>query len=151
MIKNLFFFLKKNFWGNLIFGKKWKTYIHYKSLIDALKPELLEIFKVRVDNIYRLYTVINIPPEFYEKFGPVVGNQSVEIWLKNFNNFCWRKNLMELISVERIRKEDDYNYLIIIEYKLLNMKFVNRLLNTIIYFLIPSILITLSTLFIFSI
>lgn len=104
--------------------KKYKLYRLYRKLIKQHQKELLETYNVRVDQVGRLYTVINLPPQadtYGPKDGPRITASLLKNWLSVFDNYLVNIGVKELTAVESMTEIDESNYLLIIRFKLLNM------------------------------
>lgn len=98
---------------------KMKTYFKFRKLILEQKDVLFNLYNTKVDNICRLYTVITMDDMDLEYGEPVI-KKKISIYLKNMEDFLITLRLQDLI-VPKIKKLDDYNYLIILEYKLIKI------------------------------
>ena len=92
-------------------------------------------FNIRVDNSYRMYTVLNIPEDLIgEAYS--LKKSDIDKISENFtreftievSKFLDTKGLKELYEIYEIRKVDKYSYLIVIGYSLFKSnKYYDRL------------------------
>jgi hypothetical protein len=138
---------------------KFKNLRYYIKTIKENERELEEKYNIRVDNIYRMYTVYTINPKEYEQYGGddqimINKDNEVENFLEKasashmktslmngedyFNNrveseliklekFLISKGLAEMYGMTQKRREDTYNYKVVVEYKFLSVKFLANL------------------------
>jgi hypothetical protein len=132
---------------------------YYIKAIKENKRELEEKYNVRVDNIYRMYTVYSINPREYEQYGgddqiminrdnkiedflekasashmkskimngEDLFNQKVDAELLRLEKFLISKGLAEMYGLTQKKREDMYNYKVVVEYKFLSTKFLANL------------------------
>lgn len=128
-----------------------KYFLLYKKVIGENKQELLTKYNVRVDDVYRLYTVISIDDEEFKLYGgdkPVLYQipdidtyldksqatrdglingemflqNKVEHVLRDLENYLNNKGLIELFGLTSNQKIDKQNRKIVIEYRFLPVK-----------------------------
>lgn len=128
-----------------------KYFLLYKKVIDKNKQELLTKFNIRVDDVYRLYTVISIDDDEFKLYGgdkPVLYQipdidvyldqsqatrdglingemflqKKVEVSLRSIENYLNDKGLIELFGLTSNLKIDKQNRKIVIEYRFLQTK-----------------------------
>jgi hypothetical protein len=105
--------------------KRIKFYYTYKNITNEIKKDLLENFNVRIDNINRLYTVINIPDEtqiYGSEHANALTEEFLRKWLVKFDTFLVNNQIKEFLIREELTKIDDLNYLIVFRYKYLNVE-----------------------------
>jgi len=116
--------------------KKISLFFTYSNIIKSNKTQLELEYNARIDNIYRIYTVLNIPENIFEEpynlrktdIDTIAKNYILD-YRGNLSNFLISKGLMELFEVYDVRKVDKYSYLIILGFSLFNTKkLVNNLL-----------------------
>lgn len=103
--------------------KSYKLYKFYKKVIRKNQEELLRNFNIRIDDVNRLYTVINLPPQidtYGPKDGPRMTAALLKTWLAKLDNFLIKIGIKELTRVETIQEIDETNYLLVIRFKLFN-------------------------------
>lgn len=132
------------------FIKKISLFLTYRSILKSIKKELELEYNCRVDNIYRIYSVLNIPNEIFEEpynlrksdIDTISRNYITE-YRKNISTFLISRGLMELFDVYEVRKVDKYSYLLILGFSLFNTKkLANNLITTMIV-LIPTFIISI--------
>ena len=105
--------------------KRIKHYYEYKKLVKKSKQDLYNDFNIRVDNIYRLYTVLNVPDET-QIYGKENADKLTETWIKSWlvrlDTFLVNKHIREFVIRQELTKIDDQNYLIVFRYKYLNIE-----------------------------
>ena len=136
-----------------IFKKIYLFFIFRRNLLKA-ETDLKIQFNIRVDKIFRFYTVLNVPSEVVEE--PYnLRKSDVDTISKNYvrefnfqlSQFLNSRGLTELYDLYDMEKVDKYSYLLVFGYSLFNTK---RLANSLIYFWAPivSILLLILTIYI---
>jgi hypothetical protein len=126
--------------------KRIKYFNIYRKTIDKHKDILFKDYNVKVDSIYRLYTVYNIDideynayggkkPPFFEKktnISEILNNETktgtmisgeqffekkVNANLNKLDTFLVNIGLSELYGLTEKTKLDDYNVKVVVEYK----------------------------------
>jgi uncharacterized protein with ParB-like and HNH nuclease domain len=121
----------------------FRVYIKRVALIvDALKSK----FNIRVDNAYRMYTVLNIPSELIGESYSLkksdidrISENYIREFSRELSIFLNKNDLNELYTFYKIEKVDKFSYLIVIGFSL----FKSNKFYDMIYFKIIPILITL--------
>ena len=110
---------------NYGFFKKLKIFLKYRKSLKEIEDSLKNELNVRVDNAYRIYTVINIPEENFEEpynFRKSDIDRISEKFLKEYfgklSEILNRGGLMELYNVYDIQKVGKYSYLPIVGFSL---------------------------------
>lgn len=125
-----------------IFKKIYLFFIFRRNLLKA-ETDLKIQFNIRVDKIFRFYTVLNVPAEVVEE--PYnLRKSDVDTISKNYvrefnsqlSQFLNTRGLTELYDLYDMEKVDKYSYLLVFGYSLFNTK---RLANSLIYFWVPII------------
>lgn len=136
---------------------KFKNFLFYKNVLDENRKILLDKYNIRIDYIYRMYTVYNIDKDEYDKYGgePEIKNKEVNETLESFLNnhtnvgkiitgdkyfeakvnddlyrleqFLISKGLIELFGLTEKKRLDRYNMKCVVEYKYLNTQFLANL------------------------
>ena len=110
---------------NISIFKKIKIFRDYKKLLKPLKFELEQKFGARIDKAYRIYNVVNIPPDVIEE--PYNLRKSdidkiAENFIKEYSieisKFLDSKDMKELYTFYEISKVDKYSYLVVFGYSL---------------------------------
>ena len=132
--------------GVSLFKKIYLFFVYRKNLLKA-KVDLKLQFNMRIDNVYRFYTVLNIPEDFFEE--PYnIRKTDIDVissnYIKSFNDrislFLNTRGLTELYKLYDIEKVDKYSYLFVFGYSLLDTK---QIVINLIYFLLFLIILSL--------
>jgi len=124
--------------------KKISLFFTYRSTLKSISKELEIEYGTRVDSIFRMYTVLNIPENVFEEPYNLrksdidnIARNYINEFRKNFSSFLVSRGLLELFDVYEVRKVDKYSYLLVFGYSLINTKkFTNNLISTSIVFLV---------------
>lgn len=115
-------------------------------MIRRLRPQLLNNFGARVDNISRIYTVLNIPADLIEEPYNIrksdidnISRNFIKEYTNQLSSFLDNNGLRELYDFYEVEKVDKYSYLLVFGYNLFNTKKVAR---SLIFICIPVILVT---------
>jgi hypothetical protein len=126
---------------NISLFKKIKLFKEFKQKIKNNKDELEKSFNIRIDNSYRMYTVLNIPESLIgEAYS--LKKSDIDKISENFTReftigvakFLDTMELKELYEIYEIRKVDKYSYLIVIGYSLFKS---NKYYDRLYYRIIP--------------
>lgn len=111
--------------------KKWKNYFVYRKIIKENRLTLQNTFRLRVDNIYRLYTVLDMRmwKEDIKTYGFVFLDTKVREYVAQVHNYLKELGLFEFVGLSNMDQLEDKHVFICIEYKFLNMR---RILNNVI-------------------
>ena len=105
------------------FFKKLKLYKEYRGKIKQEKETLESTFKIRIDYVNRLYTVINIPQEDIEKYNTntkdleKISQGYVRDFIVNLGKYLDTKGLSELYKLYEVKRVDKYSTLVIIGFQ----------------------------------
>ncbi len=109
------------------FGKVW-AYYKYCKIIKSKKDTLLKEYNIHIDWIGRMYTVLHATDEEY-KYGQHLVNKNITNYTDKLGDYILRLGILDQvkldikpIELEDIKQKEIYNYLIIVEYKLINPK-----------------------------
>lgn len=107
--------------------KKIKIFASYKRTLRSVKFELETKYGVRIDNAYRLYTVLNIPSNLIgENYNlnksdiDKISETYIREFMKEISIFLESKGLRELFTFDKVSKKDKYSYLIVILFSLMD-------------------------------
>jgi len=126
-----------------------KNFKYYKNVLKSNKDILEKNYNIRIDFIWRLYTIYNIDPAEYKTYGEdkiiydninstnfqhlnksdalLNGEDIFELKIKKelskLNTFLSSIGLTELYGISDKKRLDKYNYRIIIRFKYLDTKF----------------------------
>jgi hypothetical protein len=110
---------------NIGFFEKYKLYRNFKKQIKSAKSMFQTNYNVRIDNVNRLYTVVNIPVENFEpRYNTrtsdinIVSEKFLKKFLFDMSKELDNLGLRELYSVYKIEKVDKYAYLVVIGFSL---------------------------------
>ena len=107
--------------------KKISLFLSYIKIIKSLSRDLGTNFGARIDNAYRIYTVLNIPENLIEE--PYnLRKADIDNLAKNFmrdysnqlSRFLNENGLIELYDSYDVEKVDKYSYLMIFGFSLFN-------------------------------
>lgn len=129
--------------NKISFLKKFKLFLSYQRIVDQYKVELKTNLNIRVDNAYRLYTVLNVPEELigdaYSLKKSDIDRIS-ETYIREYSGelarFLNSKGLVELFRSYEIKKVDKYSYLIVVGFSLFQS---NVFYNNLYYKFIPGL------------
>ena len=123
--------------------KKIKLFRSFKKGVNEAKIELQNKFNMRIDNAYRLYTVLNIPEELVGEAYSLkksdidrISENFIREYTKELSTVLNSKGLTELYDIYDISKVDKYSYLIVVGYRLFKSQ---KYYNWIYYGVIPTI------------
>lgn len=125
-----------------------KNLKYYCKVLDENKVELYEKFNIKIDNIYRMYTVFNIDKKQWDTYGgdkPIIHEKkTIEDYLtvnsnsgamingeeyfqllinqklSKLDQFLIQKGLSEMYGISSKQKIDKFNTKVVIEYRFLN-------------------------------
>jgi hypothetical protein len=130
---------------NISLFKKINLFNKFKKIVKKSKSELELKFNIRIDNAYRLYTVINIPEELIGEAYSLkksdidrISENYIRKYSSDLASYLNSKELNELYNFYKIDKVGKYSYLIVIGFALFKS---DKFYNNIYYKLIPSTLI----------
>jgi hypothetical protein len=140
--------------NNVSFLKKLKLFSTYKRKVSKNKNELSSKFGLRIDNAYRLYTVLNIPEDLIGEAYSLKKSDIDKIsenYIRQYNielgKYLNSKGLRELYDYYDTKKVGKYSYLIVFGFSLFKS---NKFYNNVYYKIIPAIIIiTTLSIFIF--
>ena len=104
------------------FKSALKLFKTYKKILKENRDIIFEKYKFKIDNFYKLYTVINIPSEYFgniynndKKYIENMANEYIKGYLNVFDNYLIQIGLVELYSIYNIKrvyeKKDELNIL----------------------------------------
>lgn len=135
---------------NISFFKKVKFFLQYKKIVKNIQYDLEKQFNIRIDEAYRLYTVININNDTIEDIR--LSNQNYDLLpkqmednyidslyqktMKDFTNmlstYLDSKGLSELYDFYQIEKINKFSYLVVMGFSLFRSdEFYKKLYQTI--------------------
>ena len=125
------------------FYKKLKFFFFYKKVLKKQKEDLERNLNIRLDDAYRMYTVLNIPENIIgdsyilkKSDRDVIAQAYIKEYTSTLSKYLNNNGLNELYSTYDIKKVDKYSYLIVIGYSLLQS---DKLYDRLYYRVIPII------------
>jgi hypothetical protein len=137
-----------------IFKQIYLFFVFRKKLY-RIETDLKIQYNIRLDNIFRFYTVLNIPQEVIEE--PYnfrksdidsISRNFIREYISQLSQYLNSKGLSELFELYDMEKVDKYSYLLVFGYSLINTK---RLANNFMFIWLPIIILTLIGLTIYGI
>ena len=109
---------------NISFFKKIKVFFYYKKTLKKLETELNTQFNIRIDDAYRMYTVINLPSDIAPYVTKTsdrekIADKYIIDTSNKLSNYLNSNGLAELYKRYSISKVGETNYLIVYGYSLL--------------------------------
>lgn len=102
------------------FFKKLKLYRQYIKAIKRNKGKLSDSkINLRVDNVHRLYTVLNMPDDV-KTYGSGLTEKYIKEYIQKVDPIFKEMGLGELVGILKMDKIDETNYLIIFGFSLMN-------------------------------
>ena len=127
--------------SKISFLKKIQLFLSYRRIVKQNKVDLERELNIRVDNAYRLYTVLNVPEELVGEAYSLKKSdidRISETYIREYSGevarFLNSKGLVELFRSYEIKKVDKYSYLIVIGFSLFQS---NEFYNNLYYKFIP--------------
>lgn len=127
------------------YWKKYKLFNNFKKIIKENKDTLQKNYNLRIDNAYRLYTVLNIPEEIIGESYSLkksdidrISENFIKKYGEELSIFLNSKGLNELYEYYEIRKVDKYSYLLVWGFRLFKT---HKFYNNLYYKVTPTILI----------
>jgi hypothetical protein len=103
----------------------WKRimwYFKYTRIMRTLEGELFaEPFNFRRDYLNRYYTIIQVTPDDFDRFKEDAPGYKKMLYYRMMSDFIIKRQLYDMISISKFEQYDPYNYLLIIEFKYLNI------------------------------
>lgn len=110
---------------NISLIKKFSLYRSYKKAIRANATEIESVFRMRIDEANRLYTVINIPEEFIGEAYAIkksdidrISDNYIREFFGELGRYLNSKDLAELYDVYEMKKVDKYSYLVVVGFSM---------------------------------
>lgn len=115
--------------------KKIKIFRSFRKNILENSSELERLFNARIDNAYRIYSVINIPPEFIEEPYNIrrqdidkIAETMIREYSANLSKFLDSIGLKETYRFYEVKRVERYSYLIVFGFSLFKSnKFYDRI------------------------
>ena len=107
--------------------KKIQLYLTYRKTLEKNRENLFQNFTSRVDKVYRIYTVINLPKEeldepynFRKRDLDIFAEKYIREYSQNMGKYLNNLGLNELYDIYEVKKVDKFSYLIVIGFRLFN-------------------------------
>jgi len=107
--------------------KKIQLYLTYRKTLEKNREDLFQNFTSRVDKVYRIYTVINLPKEeldepynFRKRDLDIFAEKYIRDYSQNMGKYLNNLGLNELYDIYEVKKVDKFSYLIVIGFRLFN-------------------------------
>lgn len=107
--------------------KKIQLYLTYRKTLEKNRENLFQNFTSRVDKVYRIYTVINLPKEeldepynFRKRDLDIFAEKYIRDYSQNIAKYLNSLGLNELYDIYEVKKVDKFSYLIVIGFRLFN-------------------------------
>lgn len=111
------------------FFKKISLYLFFRKKINSCKNALLVNFGAKVDYITRIYTVLNIPQNFFEEPYNIRTKDidaMSQVYIKQYSTqlqeYLNSVGLRELYDYYDVKKVDKYSYLLVFGFSLFNTR-----------------------------
>jgi hypothetical protein len=134
---------------NISLWKKIKLFNSYKKIVNENKVELENKFGIRIDNAFRMYTVLNIPEELIGESYSLkksdidsISQNFIKEYGTELADFLNKKGFNELYEYYEIKKVDRYSYLLVYGFSLFKS---NKFYNNLYWMVIPISAVTLLT------
>lgn len=130
------------------FIQRFKNLKYYAKILDENKQELYDKHNIKIDNVYRMYTIYKIDPKDYDLYGgdkPIIHknetikealsgvsktgamingedyfNSIIQRELAKLDQFLISRGLSEMYGMTSKKRIDKFNSHVIIEFKYLN-------------------------------
>lgn len=102
--------------NKMSFFKKVRLFFIYKKIVDMNREKILDkSLNLRIDSVYRIYTVLNMT-EDVKTYGISVAERIITEYIQKMDGFFVNLNLSEYIGILDIEKVTDTDYLIVFGY-----------------------------------
>ena len=100
--------------------KKIQLYLTYRKTLEKNREDLFQNFTSRIDKVYRIYTVINLPKEemeepynFRKRDLDIFAEKYIREYSQNMGKYLNNLGLNELYDIYEVKKVDKFSYLIV--------------------------------------
>lgn len=116
--------------NKISFWKKIKLFLIYRRIVKKNINELYkEGYRIRVDDIYRLYTVVNLPDDVKD-YGSELTQKYLTDYINKVDNLFLKLGISEYVGIGDIRKENELSYVVIFNFKFFDTaEYANKILN----------------------
>lgn len=123
--------------------RKIKLFNEYKRVLNKNRNEISSKFSLRIDNAYRLYTVLNIPEDLIGEAYSLkksdidkISENYIREFSMELSKYLNSKGLKELYDYYKVDKVGKYSYLLVFGFSLFRS---NKFYNIIYYGVIPTL------------
>ena len=127
--------------------KKLKLYLNYRKVILSNRLDFKNNYNLRIDNVNRIYTVVNVPNQLFDEPYNMrtadinrISEPYITEYIRQVSLYLNKIGLSELYKMYDVQKVDKYSYLIVIGFSLFDTSKVAR--NILLRFL-PILLVVL--------
>jgi hypothetical protein len=125
------------------FLKKMQLFLYFKRILKENKVQLEQNLNIRIDDAYRLYTVLNVPEELIGEAFSIkksdidkISESYIREYTMSVAKFLNTIGLSELFQSYEVKKVDKLSYLVVIGFSLFKT---NKFYDKIYYRVIPII------------
>lgn len=123
------------------FFKKIQLFLYYKRILKENKVQLEQNLNIRIDEAYRLYTVLNVPEELIGEAFSIkksdidkISESYIREYTMVVSKFLNSIGLSELFQSYEVKKVDKLSYLVVIGFSLFKS---NKFYDNLYYRVIP--------------
>lgn len=123
------------------FFKKIQLFLYYKRILKENKVQLEQNLNIRIDDAYRLYTVLNVPEELIGEAFSIkksdidkISESYIREYTMVVSKFLNSIGLSELFQSYEVKKVDKLSYLVVIGFSLFKS---NKFYDNLYYRVIP--------------
>lgn len=123
------------------FFKKIQLFLYYKRILKENKVQLEQNLNIRIDEAYRLYTVLNVPEELIGEAFSIkksdidkISESYIREYTMVVSKFLNSIGLSELFQSYEVKKVDKLSYLVVIGFSLFKT---NKFYDNLYYRVIP--------------
>ena len=137
------------------FFKKIKLFLYYRRILKQNKVQLEQNLNIRIDEAYRLYTVLNVPEELIGEAFSIkksdidkISESYIREYTMVVSKFLNSIGLSELFQSYEVKKVDKLSYLVVIGFSLFKT---NKFYDNLYYRFIPiSLILIIVSYFLFK-
>jgi hypothetical protein len=124
------------------FLKKIQLFLYYRRILKQNKVQLEQNLNIRIDEAYRLYTVLNVPEELIGEAFSIkksdidkISESYIREYTMIVSKFLNSIGLSELFQSYEVKKVDKLSYLVVIGFSLFKT---NKFYDNLYYRVIPT-------------
>lgn len=113
--------------------KKLKLYLNYRKVILSNRLDFKNNYNLRIDNVNRIYTVVNVPNQLFDEPYNMrtadinrISEPYITEYIRQVSLYLNKIGLSELYKMYDVQKVDKYSYLIVIGFSLFDTSKVAR-------------------------